>query len=247
MATEIPMQLNFQQLLSHTFPGFFSAITFFMLIDVWSSLHLESSILRDITSLIAFVGLMFVMGTIFGVITDGIHHSIIEEKIFNKSEKIGKINKKIRKIAKDYHKKNLSRDLLCNGKTIDCEDCHHYHDDCELDEFIIDHYYIYGRNQDQIISIDTFLNEGFYCYSEFYANAFLSLVPFSIVLPFYLSKSSDMSWNLALILGCIFLIFSGICFYSSYWLYLYYHELLLSFVLGYVCTQDATQRVDKMS
>jgi hypothetical protein len=234
MATEIPMQVKFNQLLSHTFPGFFSAITFLMLIDVWSPLNLTFLISSDTTRLIAFIGLIFVMGTIFGIINDGLHHSIIEDIFFDRSKKIIKIKSKIREAAKIFRRDILCMTLPCSSEIINCINCAHYDSDCPLDEFILDHYYVYGENQDQIMSIDIFLNEEFYCYSEFYANTFLSLVPFSIVLPFYLSKFVQMDGILALILGGIIIIFAGICIYSSYYLYFYYYQVLYSLVRGHV-------------
>ncbi len=84
MAPEIPTQFQFEELLTNTFPGFFFAITLFMLIDIWSPINLASWVSKDITSLVSLIGFVFLFGTILGVIVDGIHHSIVET-IFKES------------------------------------------------------------------------------------------------------------------------------------------------------------------
>ncbi len=79
----IPSQFEFKELLSHTFPGFFSAISLFMLMDLWSPKNLTTWVIEDFAGLISFVGFVLIIGTILGVIIDGIHHSIIEDDIFD--------------------------------------------------------------------------------------------------------------------------------------------------------------------
>jgi hypothetical protein len=234
MSTEIPMQLKFNQLYSHTFPGFFFAVTFFMLMDVWSPLNLTALALDSVTNLVAFIGFIFVMGTILGVINDGIHHSIIEDKLFDRSEEVKKMFTSMKELTKDYRKNILKKVVSCSAG----EKCGSKHDHLGrtqlFDEYILDQYYLFGNKSDRIIAIDIYLNEEFYCYSEFYCNAFLSLVPFSIVAPYYLSSSVEMSWNLALLLGVIAILLSIVCLYSGYYIYLYYCKALYSLVSGYV-------------
>ena len=53
---EIPGQFEYEHLLSHTFPGFFSAVTFFMLIDVWSPSQLTEVVFSNYNNMIAFIG-----------------------------------------------------------------------------------------------------------------------------------------------------------------------------------------------
>lgn len=83
MAPEIPGQFQFEHLLSHTFPGFFSAVTVFMLVDVLSPRDLSSYITKSVDGLFGFFGFVILIGTIIGVVIDGIHHAIIEQHIFN--------------------------------------------------------------------------------------------------------------------------------------------------------------------
>lgn len=83
MASEISGLLRFEHLLSHTFPGFFSAGTLFMLVDLLSPSDLTAYATKNVDGLIGFVGFVILVGTIIGVIIDGIHHMIIEKDIFD--------------------------------------------------------------------------------------------------------------------------------------------------------------------
>ena len=87
MAESIPSQINFSQLLSHTFPGIFTTISIFMMIDI--IFHYENVIRvfqigiifeNWITFIVALSGLVF-FGTITGVIIDSIHHMIVSKII----------------------------------------------------------------------------------------------------------------------------------------------------------------------
>ena len=239
MATEIPMQVKFHQILALTFPGFFSAITFFMLIDIWSTTNLTFSYVSSENSrIIAFIGLIFVIGTIFGVMNDGLNHIIIEGGLFNKSQEISNIKKGIRQGVKDFYKNTLHRILPCPNDAIDnCGSCCH-NMLCPLNESILDDYYIFGKDVEKYFLIDAHLNEEYYSYCSFYSNAFISLVPFSLVLPKYLNQYAQINWNQGLLLGGILLILSGIGLYSSYRTYIYYYQALYSIIRGYVDMQD---------
>lgn len=87
-------------MLSHLFPGLFLAITIFMLIDTWSSINLTAIVLKDINALVAFAGLLFIAGTILGVIIDAFHHDILEpyyfDRLDNQMGKLGIIQMKPR-------------------------------------------------------------------------------------------------------------------------------------------------------
>ena len=82
MPPEIPTQFRFEVLLSHTFPGFFSALSVFMLLDVLSPYDLTSWAFGTVTNFLSVMGFIIIIGTILGVIIDGIHHWIVEPKIF---------------------------------------------------------------------------------------------------------------------------------------------------------------------
>lgn len=83
MAFEISEQFRFEHLLAHTFPGFLSAIALFMFLDVFSPRDLTSWVFNNIQGVIGFIGFVVLIGTILGIIIDGVHHLIIEN-IFKK-------------------------------------------------------------------------------------------------------------------------------------------------------------------
>ncbi|HPE52211.1 MAG TPA: hypothetical protein PLS83_12015, partial [Methanothrix soehngenii] len=101
---DIPTQFTFEHLMSHTFPGFFSAVTLFMLIDVWSPLNLTALAIKDIAGLGTFVGFVLLIGSILGIIIDGIYHSIIEDDIFDKIEGVKDYKEKVKEICFDGKK-----------------------------------------------------------------------------------------------------------------------------------------------
>ncbi len=237
MATEIPMQVKFHQILALTFPGFFSAVTFFMLIDLWSPLNLTSYVFGETSRIIAFIGLVFVIGTMFGIINDGINHLIIEGVFFDRSQKIIKIKACIRHAVKDYYLNILHKRLTCANEIMSCETCAH-NNNCNLNELILNDYYIFSKDITKYISIDAHLNEEYYCYCSFYSNSFISLVFFAVVSPSYFHGSFGIGWGQALLLCAITLILSGLGLYSSFNTYIYYYRALYSIIRGYVDTQD---------
>ena len=91
MAPEIPTlsNLEFKELLSHTFPGFFFALSGFMLLDVLSPKDLTAWAFGTLTNFVSAMGFIILLGTILGVLIDGIQH-FIEDVFF----KIGRAYKK---------------------------------------------------------------------------------------------------------------------------------------------------------
>ncbi|MCK9442331.1 MAG: hypothetical protein M0Q13_13040 [Methanothrix sp.] len=211
MATEIPTGIEFQHLMSHTFPGFFSAITMFMLIDLWSEIDLASIVSSDLTGLFNFIGFILLIGTMLGVIIDGLHHSLIENAIFDKmpgmQEMSGIRNEIMIKCKKS------KKDLQTLGLT---------------------HHYFFRILGDKSISLWDHFAKGYYCYSEFYSNTFIALVPFSIIVPFYISKTFCIDWKLAVLIGVFALSLGCICLRSSYITYKLYYGAMLSSIYGYL-------------
>jgi hypothetical protein len=214
MPSEIPAQIEFEHLVSHTFPGFFSAVTFFMLIDVWSPIKLTALIVKDINSLIIFFGFIIIIGTILGIIIDNIHHWLIEGLIFDKFDEIQFWLMRFNSFA--------SRSIKSNNQLAHCEN-----------ENIFYYYYVKEIGKDAINDL-LHLRKAKYCYSEFYSNIFISLIPFSLVVPFYIIKNLQISWHLCVSLSVLTLILSCICFISSYVAYLNYNKSLFYLVKGYM-------------
>lgn len=205
MATEIPAGIEFQHLLSHTFPGFLSAITLFMLIDIWSPVDLTSLVIKDLTGLINFVGFILLIGTILGIIIDGIHHSIVEDGIFDSLLEMNEIH-------------NIGRDC----KKI-----------CGIDK-PISHHYFFSKMKTDAINISNYFIKGYYCYSEFYSNTFLALLPFSLIVPYYLVKSLQIPWQQCIYIGIASLLLACVCLYSGFVAYQGYIRGVNSAIYGYV-------------
>jgi hypothetical protein len=81
---ELQSEISFEHMLAHMFPGFFTAITVFMILDLVSSLDISAYIFKDLNALLGFFGAILLGGTILGIIIDGIHHYIIEQIYFEK-------------------------------------------------------------------------------------------------------------------------------------------------------------------
>jgi len=209
----IPSQFEFKELLSHTFPGFFSAISIFMVMDLWTDKDLTTWVIGgNFAGLVSFIGFVLLMGTIMGVIIDGIHHSIIEDDIFDNLKTV----QEIKSVLKTRYKK------ICNTENT----------------YLTRHYFypFIGEEKkgDKAIAIDEHLEKGYYRYSEFYANIFLSLVLFSLISPFYLSHVLEFDWSYSIIVGIISLSVACICLNSSYTAYRAYMRAQMSVICGFI-------------
>ncbi len=203
MAPEIPTQFKFEELLSNTFPGFFSALTLFMSIDYLSPINIFALISKNILNLAGFIGYVILFGTILGIIIDGIHHSLIENLIFEKSLGF----KEIYEPLKILHSNNK-----------------------------LTFPYFYNIIEDKTRAIDNheYMINAQYRYSEFYANTFIALVPFSFITPFYLLERFQIPWIVSLFFGFLSLITASICLHSSYETYRDYHVWKFSILCGYL-------------
>lgn len=215
MAPDIPDKIQFDEMLSHTFPGFFLAVTLFMLVDVWSPTELTLWVNKDMTSLLSFLGFVVLFGTILGVILDGIRHSIIEGFVFKKIKRYNKI---------DYSLEGL----YPNNDS--CPDIKRPNEDTELN-----YYYFFKIMQDKARDNFDYLVKTKYRYVEFHGNTFISLIPLSFVTPFYLFQVLQISWTSSFILAFASLIIACICLYSSYEAFEDYQRAKYSLIRGYKC------------
>lgn len=225
MTTEIPNQFTFQHILSHTFPGFFSAITLFMLFDIFISINLTSMMFfNGLEGLIVFAGFVLLIGSILGIIIDGIHHTIIESLIFEKELK------PLEKIRRDYlieygRKINNNPDFSPSVKKSNNDS---YWDELGL-------FYLYSHVTDKLLQANDYIEEGWYSYSEFYCNTFISLIAFSLVAPLYsysVLENHSFEFNIGIsFLTCLSAI---LCIYSSFKMYEDYYMKINDVVRGYV-------------
>lgn len=203
MAPEIPTQYSFQELLTYSFPGFFNALTLFMLIDVLSPINITALLITDAIGLATFVGFVILAGTILGVIIDGIHHSILESIIFENLLGLKEIDARFKALYP-------SKDSKLNSR------------------------YFFKIIDEKAINIFDFLINSTYRYSEFYANTFISLIPFSFIIPFYLNDILEVPWNWSLLLGLVSLIVAFTCLKESYEDLKAYEDHKFSLICGYL-------------
>ena len=208
MSTEVPSQFEFQHLLAHTFPGFFSAITLFMLIDYWSPLDLTSLAISDLNGLVSFAGFILLIGSILGIIADGIYHSIIEDDIFDRFDGV-------REYKVDLKSKCFNP----------CVDYDRYRED-------LSHYYFFKQYGDDALALNQTLVKSYRCYARFYSNTFLTLIPFSLVIPFYLFQNLQISWKLCMFIALMSFFSACFCLKSGYVAYKMYNRALYSAILG---------------
>ncbi len=170
-----------------------------MLLDVLSSYDLTSLAFGSITDFLSVMGFIIILGTIFGVIIDGIHHWIIEDYIFKK--------------CSEYDKLEKERESLYPSSDIK-------------------HFYYFTR-----IGKDAFnyLTDNYYRYSEFYANIFISLIPFSLISPFYLCRILKISCFWSLVLGSgVPLVLAGLCLWSGYDAFIIYTRHRRDLIYGFL-------------
>ncbi len=216
---DIPTQFTFEHLMSHTFPGFFSAITYFMLIDVWSPLNLTALIIEDVTGLGTFIGFVLLAGSILGIIIDGVYHSIIADNIFDQFEGV--------KLYKRETKINCFKDHSPGDE-----------------EMLSHHYFTKQMEGDKAITIYQNIINSYYCYARFYSNTFIALVPFSLIAPFYLFDILKISWGLCVFIGLIAFLSACFCLNSGYVAYRTYNRALFSAIFGY--TQESREKDNKI-
>lgn len=206
----IPDQFEFKEMLSHTFPGFFLAFGLFMLIDYLSPVNFTVLAMGSLTGLISFVGFIIIIGTILGVIIDGIHHTFIEDDIFDNFEAVYKL------------KLPIKRQLEAA--------CPSYHDNFSRHFFLAK----MGDKGARAKEFEDLFDQAYYRYSEFYSNIFISLVVFSIISPFYFFDIIGLPWIFSEGIGIASLLIACLCLKCSYTSYTTYLEAQSSAICGFI-------------
>jgi len=216
---DVPTQFKFEHLLSHTFPGFFSALTVFMFIDYISPKDLTMFVISlGIDGLIGFSGFVLLVGSIFGIIIDGIHHSIIEDYLFDDPQR------------EDY--KNIKElKKYCLDKCAE-----------DVDPETVTRHFFFKKLDGT--AINQYLVEEFYSYSEFYSNVFISLFIFSFVFPFYITETLEVPKLTSFIIAVGSLSIAFLCLYNSYETYKRYNKALFSAIRGYIDIETITGTVE---
>ncbi len=177
-----------------------------MLIDVWSPINLTLWVNKDMSSLLGFVGFIILAGTILGLIIDGIHHSIIEDDVFEHLSGLKEINESLGALFPDAN---------------------------------LGHTYFFKMIGDKAKELSEYLISATYRYSEFYANTFISLIPFSLVEPFYLFQVLQIPWTLSIFLAILSLGIACVCLNSSYVALKEYQRAKFSLICGYLVSGES--------
>ncbi|NAS88737.1 hypothetical protein C4E24_03215 [ANME-1 cluster archaeon AG-394-G21] len=202
MVETVPSQINFSKLLSHTFPGIFTAIGIFMLIFLAFShegVNWEFQIgknFEDWKTFMGALGALVFFGTIVGVVIDSIHH-LIERKFITKY-----VGTEI-----EAEEAEVYKDL--SGEKVGF---HYFYGFLPLErfQFLLDNYYSYVECEFNL-SISFFLCSFIYAY-------------------FILAFGCDLRLVGAIFI--IFIFLSGFCFYSAKENYIKFRKYLLDMIKG---------------
>ena len=242
--TEFIPSLSFSKLMSHVFPGFLLVFSFFMLIDLlcnepgyYTCILFGNNLEKFIVAMVFFL----IMGTIFGIIIDGVQHASItrifenrfnktESKSIEKYEKLyGIINSIVfDKFFKEYDVKNSDKknfNILLEKSIM-------------LDKKFNWFFFI------PFLGIDKykFYTEEFYYYYEFFANISL-ILPFLYTSTFFytytiLSYPFLLSFSITLFLIIVWIF----CLYFAWFMYKDQYKFCTNIVLGTLVDKVLTKR-----
>lgn len=181
---EVPSQISFEHMLAHMFPGFFTAITLFMILDLRSSSNISAYVFGDFNALLGFFGAIILVGTILGIIIDGIHHYLIEQICFERYLMNTTNDIKSKEILAHFSKSHCESD----NSNYKCSEIDH---DCpfrrDLPYLLIKIFYLFDATElSKYIEVYEYHRKEIYHYYEFFANTFMALIPFTIVAPIYI-------------------------------------------------------------
>ncbi|OPY52753.1 MAG: hypothetical protein A4E49_01704 [Methanosaeta sp. PtaU1.Bin112] len=194
-----------------------------MVFDYLSPMDLTSKTFsQGLDGLIAFGGFILLVGSILGILIDGFHHSIIEDWCFDSG------------LLSFFDRKNYKNDLdfIKNTRAYCLRKCLGNKNECGEDP--TRHFFFKALDG---TSINQYLIEEFYSYSEFYSNTFISLFLLSCVLPLYLPVALRISAAYSALLALASFVISISCLYSSFIAYNRYNKALVSAIWGYVDTK----------
>lgn len=249
MAESITSQINFSQLFSHTFPGIFTTISIFMMIDIifyYENVNrvFQIGIIFEnwITFIVALSGLVF-FGTITGVIIDSIHHMIVSKII--DVENTGKNTDKktvIEKIIDFIHS-------IIVRKTKEGIDPIEEINADEAEVFLdlkngkrVGVYYFIG-----FLPLERFqfLIDNLYSYVECEFNLSISFFFSSFIYGLFIFKCGCSLW-IALVICLIMIGFSIIGFYSAVKLYIKFRKNQLDIIKGAIKYHNDVTKYGKL-
>jgi len=209
-------------MLSHVFPGFLLIISLFMLIDsfcinpgIYSCAIFTN---QKLEIFILIIGIILLLGTIFGIIIDGIQHVTIS-KFFNKKIKKRELNKEVIKIYEIIESIYLDDFLKENGM-----------ENTEIEKFkknILNWFFYYPIIDTEKHNI---IKENFYYYYEFFANIFLVFVVTIFSVFCYTNNVLNHSYSWLITSFVIILAFT--CLYIAWYWFEGWYKIRVNFLLG---------------
>lgn len=224
---DIPSQLSFEHMLSHLFPGFFTALTVFMVIDILSPFDLTQLMLTNLNAMIGFFGLIILIGIILGVIVDGIHHRLIELGLFSFLDRIRTEEKN--EICSDITTYKISKHII-NQLGCEKDKCDKY-SECDIEKprsyELLKLFYAFNiENIEKCVALYDYMKKSVYYYYEFYANTSIAMFPFALVAPIYMVKRLNIDYSIAEYMGCALIIFAFICLDFAWMAYMRWISIL---------------------
>lgn len=238
--TDLFSSLSFGKLISHVFPGFLLIFSIFLLIDsfcidpgFYTCQLFEKG---NLEIFIIIVGIFLLVGTIIGIIIDGIQHISITV-IF------GFLYKNISKLPEHYFKiysiisSTLLEDLLIKYKNIKTGNS------IKSEINYLHSKNIYPLDWNLFLPlIDTekykIFNDEFYYYYEFFANIFLVLPITSFSILFYSYNVLNLSCILSLLFCFIIIFIALLCLYNSFRLYCICEKIRFNLLLGTIVEKE---------
>ena len=220
--TGMILSFSFSKIISHVFPGFLLIISVFMLID---SFCIEPGMYSDaicedhkLENIIFIIGLILLLGTIIGIIVDGLQHFSITA-IFDKLNENSELYEQTKKIYGIISSIYLDEFLKKNGlKDTETE---------KLKEEVLNWFFYFP-----LIDVDKFeiYSNEFYYYYEFFANIFLVLLVTIFSVFFYTTNVLNLSYNWFITLIVIGLTLFCIC--AAWCLFKICFRMRVNYILG---------------
>lgn len=201
---------DLKRTLAHVFPGFLLYIGFLMTLDTFVfqeqstiTLLLFRPEVTEVETLAAVIGIGIFLGSILGIMIDGIGHWLFEDQWFGSIVEARKLSK-----SSDITIKKAEDDFYASWK-----DTFKFQEKGPHD--FADFFYPFTYKSEDTNKLKDNLIADYYSYFEFYLNSAISLTLVSFVLPFYTLTILGMVWQLSIVLFVIVLSGSFLLFYAS--------------------------------
>lgn len=228
--------IDFKRTLAHVFPGFLLYVGLIMASDAFLSHDqvLTETFFNPSTNIDLLIALIIVgifLGSILGVMIDGIAHWAFEDRWFDKVVKKLKFSKRGKftiEQAEEVVFKNWMNEY----------GIHQYEDEFGhpvVWENSAEYLYPFTHSGDQDkINLREYLIHQFYAYFEFYLNSAISIVVVGSIIPFYAVAFLSSGFWIALIVCASFLIASLLLMFAAIHTLADYRRARIESIEGYL-------------